>query len=113
LPNLPLRLFDCLGFSVPLCFFVALTGFVVVVGLRFGGGGGSGACFNTGEDRKADGDGIVIVSILTASYTDTSTLARAVRLDVIPLGWMWCCVVEIKSTLYRGPSGAAGMGRRS
>lgn len=46
-------------------------------GLRFGGGGGSGAGFKTGEARKAVGDGMVIVSIVTASYTGekTSTFA--------------------------------------
>jgi hypothetical protein len=39
---------------------------VAVEGLRFAGGG-SGAGLSTGEDRKAVGDGIVIVSILIAS----------------------------------------------
>jgi hypothetical protein len=39
----------------------------VVEGLRFGGGGGSGAGFKTGEERNADGDGIDIVSIVAAS----------------------------------------------
>lgn len=65
----PLRLLDCLGFVIPFCFFVVFAGFVVVVDFRFGGGGGGGfgAGFITGEDRKADGDGIVMVSIFRNS----------------------------------------------
>jgi len=51
---------------MPFCFFGVLAGLGAVEGLRFGGGG-IGAGFNTGEERKADGDGIVIVSILTVS----------------------------------------------
>ena len=66
LPHIPLRLLDCLGFNMPFCFFGVLAGLGAVEGLRFGGGG-IGAGFNTGEERKADGDGIVIVSILTVS----------------------------------------------
>ena len=69
---------------MPVCFFVGLADLFVVAGLRFGGGGGSGAGFMTGEERKADGDGIVIVSILTASYTATWTVVETVRLNRIP-----------------------------
>jgi hypothetical protein len=72
--DVPLRLLDCLGFTIPACFFAEFAAFDVVEGLRFGGGGGSGAGFKTGEDRKAVGDGIVIVSILTISYADPSTV---------------------------------------
>lgn len=64
---IPLRLLDCLGFTIPDGFLVVTVFFVAVEGLRLGGGGGSGAGLSTGEDRKADGDGIVIVSILTIS----------------------------------------------
>lgn len=46
---------------------------LLVLGFRFGGGGGSGAGFITGEDRKTEGDGIVMVSILTTSLGDTLT----------------------------------------
>jgi hypothetical protein len=84
-PNLPLRLLDCLGFDIPSCFFVIFAGLAVVEGLRFGGGGGSGAGFKTGEERNADGDGIDIVSIVTASYTDTSTPAPTESVDAAPL----------------------------
>lgn len=66
----PLRLLDCLGFTIPAGFFAVTAGLVVVEGLRLGvggGGGGSGAGLRTGEERKADGDGIVIVSILKVS----------------------------------------------
>ncbi len=65
-----MRLLDCLGFTIPAGFFAVTAGLVVVDGLRLGvggGGGGSGAGFRMGEARKADGDGIVIVSILRVS----------------------------------------------
>jgi hypothetical protein len=65
--NIPLRLLDCLGFEMPFCFFGVLAGLGAVDGLRFGGEGAFGAGFKTGEERNADGDGIVIVSILTTS----------------------------------------------
>jgi hypothetical protein len=77
--------------------------FDVVVGLRFGGGGGGGfgAGFNTGEDRNAVGDGIVIVSILTVSYIGPSTMLEMARANTI------CtrsnrCVVCVSRTLSRG-----------
>ena len=57
----------------------------MVVLLRFGGGeagGGSGAGLITGESRKTDGDGIVIVSI--SSISGTRTLATVVRGGVGP-----------------------------
>jgi hypothetical protein len=63
----------------------ARAGFAAVALLRFGGGGaggGSGAGFITGESRKTDGDGIVIVSI--SSISGTRTLANAVRGGVNP-----------------------------
>lgn len=77
--NIPLRLLDCLGFATPLFFLGALAAFAVVVGFRFGGvgeGGGSGAGLITGESRKTDGEGIVIVSI--SSTSGTRTLATPV-----------------------------------
>jgi hypothetical protein len=83
---------DCLGFTTPFCFFVVLADLFVVEDLRFGGGG-SGAGFMTGEDRKADGDGIVIVSILTASYTATWTILETMMLNIIPWRWSYGCVV--------------------
>jgi hypothetical protein len=75
--------------------------FDVVVGLRFGGGGGFGAGFNTGEDRNAVGDGIVIVSILTISYIGPSTMLEMARANTI------CtrsnrCVVCVSRTLCHG-----------
>lgn len=101
--DVPLRLLDCLGFTIPACFFAEpeLEAFDVVVGLRFGGGGGFGAGFNTGEDRNADGDGIVIVSILTVSYIGPSTMLEMARANTI------CtrpnrCVVCVSRTLSRG-----------
>lgn len=39
-------------------------------GLRLGGGG-SGAGLRTGEFKKADGDGITMVSIVTTFYIET------------------------------------------
>lgn len=60
-----MRLLDCFGFTPPACFLAVLAAFGVVVDLRFvdGGGGGFGGGFITGEFKKADGDGMVIVSI--------------------------------------------------
>jgi hypothetical protein len=83
--DVPLRLLDCLGFTIPVCFFaeLELVAFGVVLGLRFGGGGGFGAGFNTGEDRNAVGDGIVIVSILTVSYIGPSTSLEMARANTI------------------------------
>jgi hypothetical protein len=107
--NVPLRLLDCLGLDIPFCFFAVLVDLGVAVGLRFGGGGGSGAGFTTGEERKADGDGIVIVSILTISYRDTSTIARQ-GAAIYPVRRSWRCVVGIKSTLSRDLAEAAGIG---
>ncbi len=52
---------------MPCGFFCLLAGLRAVDGLRFGGEEGFGAGFKTGEERNADGDGIVIVSILTIS----------------------------------------------
>jgi hypothetical protein len=64
--------------------------FVVVVALRLEGGlrgGGFGAGLMTGDERKADGDGIVIVSIFRSSFEETLTmLSRA--LGNIPYRWM-------------------------
>lgn len=71
--DLPLRLFDCLGFTIPLCFFGVGLDLWAEAGLRLGGGGGSGAGFRTGEVRKAVGDGMVIVSIVRVSCTDEKT----------------------------------------
>ena len=100
-PNIPLRLLDCLGLETPFCFFVVLADLVVVVGLRFGGGGGSGAGLRTGEERKADGDGIVIVSILTASVWDTSTRKQSETADAKPLDRFWLWIAASKSPLSR------------
>lgn len=58
---------------MPFGFFGGAAVFEKDCDLRcFGGGGGSGAGFRTGEDRKAVGDGITIVSILI-SYKYTKT----------------------------------------
>jgi len=94
-----LRLLDCLGLTIPFCFLTVVTGLVVVVTFRFGGGGGSGAGFNTGDERNAEGDGIVIVSILTVSYTDTSTALEPVMLNTLSRRRSWGCVVEVQLTL--------------
>jgi hypothetical protein len=105
-----------LGFTIPVCFFaeLELVAFDVVVGLRFGGGGGGGfgAGFNTGEDRNAVGDGIVIVSILTISYIGPSTMLEMARANTI------CtrsnrCVVCVSRTLSRGGNFPLGEGVRS
>jgi hypothetical protein len=82
--NVPFLLLDCLGFAAPFCFLGGLAGFGVVVFLRFGGeaGGGSGAGLTSGESRKTDGDGIVMVSI--SSTSGTQTLAAAVGGDTSP-----------------------------
>jgi hypothetical protein len=109
-PNVPLRLLDCLGLETPFCFFVGLADLVVVEGLRFGGGGGSGAGFKTGEERKADGDGIVMVSILTASVWDTSTRAQSETVDVMPLERFLLWLAATKSPLSLQYLGAGGMG---
>lgn len=47
----------------------------------FGEGGGSGAALITGEDKKTEGDGIVMVSILIISLTETSTLVAVISAD--------------------------------
>jgi len=70
----PLRLFDCLGLTIPAFFFAGAAGLGRAVAFRFAGGG-SGAGLRTGEARKAVGDGIVMVSIVTASYRETSTVS--------------------------------------
>ena len=85
MPNVPLRLLDCLGFDMPFCFLGVLADLGAVEGLRFGGGGGSGAGLITGDERNADGDGIVIVSILTASCRDALALAQTETLYAILL----------------------------
>lgn len=64
------------------------------VGLRFGGGG-SGAGLITGEERKAVGEGIVIVSILTVSYTGTSTTYAGVTLKPGFLPLFLRCAVDV------------------
>lgn len=63
--SLPFRLFDCLGLLIPFSFFEdwEVDGLEVDCFLFLGGGGGSGAGLRTGEERNADGEGIVIVSI--------------------------------------------------
>jgi hypothetical protein len=71
--NLPLRLLDCLGLTIPVFFFVPVVDAFEGGGLRLGAGGGSGAGLMTGEVRKAVGDGIVIVSIVITWCTDTWT----------------------------------------
>jgi hypothetical protein len=65
--RIPFRLLDCLGFTTPDGFFAVTVLFVVVCVLRLGRGGGSGAGLRTGDERKAVGEGIVIVSILRVS----------------------------------------------
>ena len=79
----PFLLFDCFGFTTaPVSFFVGLVAVFVdllVLDFRLGGGGGSGAGLITGEARKTEGDGIVIVSILITSLGDTLTLVRCDR----------------------------------
>lgn len=76
----PFRLFDCFGFVIPVSFFVVLATFLVdLTVFRFGGGGGSGAGLITGEERKTEGDGIVMVSILITSLDDTLTLVLCDR----------------------------------
>lgn len=65
--NIPLRLFDCFGFATPACFFEVLAAGLVEAGFRFAvacwGGLADGI---TGDDRKADGDGMVIVVSIMA-----------------------------------------------
>lgn len=65
--NIPLRLLDCLGFVPPLDAFGTFASCFALVDLHFGGAvvGGGFAGWITGDDKKADGDGIVIVSILS------------------------------------------------
>jgi hypothetical protein len=67
--DIPLRLFDCLGFVIPAPLTKLLDeGFAAVDG-RLGAvlagliGGGGGEEWATGEFRNADGEGIVIASI--------------------------------------------------
>lgn len=69
-----MRLLVCLGLIIPAFFFAGCAGLGGAVGLRFAGGG-SGAGLRTGEARKAVGDGIVMVSIVRASYRETSTVS--------------------------------------
>jgi hypothetical protein len=69
--DIPLRILDCLGLTIPVFFFGAAVEDLGRGGLRFGTGGGSGAGLMTGEDRKAVGDGMVMVSIVITSCTGT------------------------------------------
>ena len=55
-----------------------------MVGLRFGGGVGSGADFMTGEFKKADGDGMVIVSI-SGPCVQPLTIPKIARPDRISI----------------------------
>jgi hypothetical protein len=75
----PLRLLDCLGFVTPADTFEGAEDCFVAVALRFGGvvlvEGGSLADWTTGEDRKTEGDGILIVSILSQPFVETLKLA--------------------------------------
>jgi hypothetical protein len=79
----PLRLLDCLGFVTPADVFEATEDCFAVVSLRFGGvglvGGGSLADWANGEDRKTEGDGIVIVSILSQLCVETLRPATQAR----------------------------------
>jgi len=68
-----LRLFDCLGLTTPSFFFVLLGGFADALSLRCGRGGGGGGgggvpelALITGEFKKAEGDGITMVSVSIA-----------------------------------------------
>ncbi len=66
--GIPLRLLDCLGFVTPVDAFELLADCFAVVDLRFCavvvvGGGFADSITSVG--KKADGDGIVIVSILS------------------------------------------------
>lgn len=93
--DVPLRLLDCLGLMMPVFFFAGAAGLLEAGGLGFFlGGGGSGA--GAGEARNAVGDGIVIVSIVTASCRETSTAPGAVLAGARSL---WCgegrVVVEV------------------
>lgn len=81
--DIPFRLFDCFGFTAPVSFFpptVDLSAtFFGPLAFRLGGadlGGGSGAGLITGDDKKTEGDGIVMVSIAqTASgYAPVSSV---------------------------------------
>jgi hypothetical protein len=70
--DIPFRLLDCLGFVMPVSFFAeGLDAFEVDCFRFLGGGAGLGAGVMTGEERKADGEGIVIVSILKNSSGGT------------------------------------------
>ena len=63
----------------------ASAGFDADVLLLFGGGGGgggSGAGLISGESRKTDGDGIVMISI--SSTSGARTLAAVVRRELSP-----------------------------
>ncbi len=104
--DVPLRLLDCLGFAMPLCFFSALADLVVAVDLRFRDGaegcGGFGAGFRTGEERKTDGDGIVMVSIVRNSCVEASMMLAMGCRETMSCGWSeiwwwwwwwWWCVV--------------------
>jgi hypothetical protein len=63
---------DCLGFVIPVSFFAeVLDAFEVDCFRFFGGGGGLGAGVIIGDERNADGEGIVIVSILKNSSGGT------------------------------------------
>ena len=69
--DIPFRLLDFLGFVIPFSFLDAAADCLTVARLRVGGGGRRGgagggveAGLMTGEERKADGEGIVIASIL-------------------------------------------------
>jgi hypothetical protein len=82
--DVPLRLFDCLGFSTPSDFLIFFAGLGVVVAFRFaGGGGGFGTALITGELRKAVGDGIVMVSIFRASCKGTSAILVRENLGIL------------------------------
>jgi hypothetical protein len=82
--DVPLRLFDCFGFSAPSVFLIFFAGFGVVVAFRFAGGGrGFGTALITGELRNAVGDGIVMVSIFRASCKGTSAILVRENLGIL------------------------------
>jgi hypothetical protein len=64
-----------LGLNTPDGFLLEFADLAMAVGLRFAGGGGGGSsALMTGEFKKAEGEGMVMVSIADTSCDCDNTL---------------------------------------
>lgn len=96
LEHVPSRLLVCLGFERPpacaadlrLCF--ATGDFFLEEALTVTLGVGVGAAFVTGDRRKADGEGIVIVAIESRNYTNIQMRTMLSLIGFEQERWLSC-----------------------